>query len=125
MKIFSKNQGTFIKVVSPAVGLTVDLVLLAKVQLERRYNACIINKERVYEILEYVLRNGDTEGTEFNNSPGGIAPCMSRYIPEVEVAMRWTGFAHKENVLLEGGDKVMAEYSIISQDERKLGTPTS
>jgi len=40
--IFSKGQGTAIKVISLAIGLTVGLVLIAKVQLERNYNPCIV-----------------------------------------------------------------------------------
>ncbi len=34
MNIFRKGQGAFIKITSLAIGLTVGLVLIAKVQLE-------------------------------------------------------------------------------------------
>ena len=46
MEIFSKNQGTFIMVVSLVIELTVGLVLLAKVQLEQCYGGFIANKIR-------------------------------------------------------------------------------
>ena len=48
MKLFRNNQGTFIKVLSLTIGLTVGLVLIAKVQLESNYDSCIIDKEHVY-----------------------------------------------------------------------------
>ena len=41
MKSNYRGQGTLIKVVSLAVGLTVGLVLIAKVHLEMNYDRCI------------------------------------------------------------------------------------
>ena len=52
MNIFAKGQGAFIKVTSLAIGLTVGLVLIAKVQLEMNYDRCIADKEHVYELHE-------------------------------------------------------------------------
>ena len=50
-----------IKVVSLAVGLTVGLVLIAKVQLEMNYDCCIVDKERVYELQETFQRKGEAK----------------------------------------------------------------
>ena len=44
MNIFAKGQGALIKVISLAIGLTVGLVLIAKVQLEMNYDRCIVDK---------------------------------------------------------------------------------
>ena len=56
---FAKGQGAFIKITSLTVGLTVGLVLLAKVQLERNYDRCIVDKEHVYELQETFQRTGE------------------------------------------------------------------
>ncbi len=56
MNIFRKGQGAFIKITSLAIGLTVGLVLIAKVQLERNYDSCIADKEYVYEMHETFQR---------------------------------------------------------------------
>ena len=59
MKLFAKGQGAIIKIISLAIGLTVGLVLIAKVQLERNYDNCTVDKERVYELHEAFQRQGE------------------------------------------------------------------
>ena len=104
MKLFTKGQGTIIKVASLAIGLTVGLVLLAKVQLERRYDSCIADKERVYEIHETFQRQGE-EPQEYGATPGGIAPVLMQNIPEVEVATRYTAQFDDEKLTLADGSR--------------------
>ena len=58
MKSNPKGQGTFIKVISLAIGLTVGLVLVAKVQLERNYDRCIVDKKHVYAVGESFTKEG-------------------------------------------------------------------
>ena len=113
MKLFAKNQGTFIKVVSLAIGLTVGLVLLAKVQLERRYDSCIADKERVYEIHEAFQRQGE-EMQEYGATPGGIAPVLGQNIPEVEVATRYTTQFNEEKLMLEDGGRHFFERAVFA-----------
>ena len=113
MKIFSKNQGTFIKVLSLAIGLTFGLVLLAKVQLERRYDSCIADKDRVYEIHETFQRQGE-EMQEYGATPGGIAPILMQNIPEVEVATRYTGQFDDEKLTLEDGSRYHFERAVFA-----------
>ena len=79
-----KGQGTLIKVISLAVGLTVGLVLIAKVQLEMNYDRCIVNKEHVYELSETFKKKGE-DSKDFSNTPGGAITALCRYIPEIEV----------------------------------------
>ena len=73
MNIFRKGQGAFIKITSLAIGLTVGLVLIAKVQLERNYDSCIADKEYVYELHETFQRIGE-EPQQYGATSGGIAP---------------------------------------------------
>ena len=104
MKLFAKGQGNGIKVLLLAIGLTVGLVLLAKVQLERRYDSCIKDKERVYELQEVFQRAGQ-ERQQYGATPGGIAPVLAENIPEVETATRYTGQFENEKLTLSDGNR--------------------
>ena len=42
MNLFPKGKGGLIKVISLAIGLTVGLVLIAKVELERNFDRCVV-----------------------------------------------------------------------------------
>ena len=90
MNLFAKGQGAIIKIISLAIGLTVGLVLIAKVQLERNYDNCTVDKERVYALHEAFQRQGE-EMKEYPATPGGIAPVLVQHIPEIEVGTRYTG----------------------------------
>ena len=104
MKSHLKWQGTFIKVVSLAIGLTVGLVLIAKVHLEMNYDRCIANKERVYNLSEQFKKKGE-DANEFSKTPGGAIPALCRYIPEIEVGTRWTYQFEDDKLLLEDGSR--------------------
>ena len=102
MSIFRKGQGAFIKVTSLAIGLTVGLVLIAKVQLERNYDRCIVDKEHVYAVGESFTKEG-ANPDEYENTPGGAIPALCRYIPEIVVGTRYTYQFTNEKVTLENG----------------------
>ena len=102
MKSNYRGQGTLIKVISLAVGLTVGLVLIARVELNRNYDRCIADKERVYQVGEMFQKMGE-EAAEYENTPGGAIPAMCRYIPEIEVGTRWTYQFNDEKLTTEDG----------------------
>ena len=104
MNIIRKGQGTFIKILSLAIGLTVGLVLIAKVQLERNYDCCIVDKEHVYELQETFQRKGQ-EPQHYGATSGGIAPALAREIPEIQTATRYTGQFSEEKLTLENGNR--------------------
>lgn len=97
-------MGDIIKIISLAVGLTVGLVLLAKVQLKLNYDNCIADKEHVYELYERFQRQ-DEDVEQHGASPGGIAPVMAREIPEIETATRFTVQFFDEKLTLEDGTR--------------------
>ena len=104
MKLFPKGQGGLIKVISLAIGLTVGLVLIAKVELERNFDRCVVEKEHVYELYENFERNGG-EKVEYGATPGGVVPAMCRYVPEIVVGTRYTGQFENEKLILENGQR--------------------
>ena len=113
MNIIRRGQGTFIKILSLAIGLTVGLVLIAKVQLERNYDCCIVDKEHVYELQETFQRKGQ-EPQQFGATSGGIAPVLAREIPEIQTATRYTGQFSEEKLTLENGNQHFFEEAIFA-----------
>jgi len=113
MNIIRKGQGTFIKILSLAIGLTVGLVLIAKVQLERNYDCCIVDKEHVYELQETFQRKGQ-EPQHYGATSGGIAPALAREIPEIQTATRYTGQFSEEKLTLENGNRHFFEEAVFA-----------
>ena len=113
MNVYHKGQGTFIKITSLAIGLTVGLVLIAKVQLERNYDCCIVDKEHVYELQETFQRKGQ-EPQQFGATPGGIAPILAREIPEIQTATRYTSQFSEEKLKLENGERHFFEEALFA-----------
>lgn len=110
MNIFAKGQGAFIKVISLAIGLTVGLVLIAKVQLEMNYDRCIVDKQHVYAVGESFTKEGD-DPAEHENTPGGAIPALCHYIPEIVVGTRYTYQFNDEKLTMEDGSHYGFERS--------------
>ena len=113
MKSNHKGQGAFIKVVSLVIGLTIGLVLIARVELNRNYDRCIADKERVYQVSEMFQKMGQ-DPAEYENTPGGAIPAMCRYIPEIEVGTRWTYQFTDEKLTTEDGTHHVFEHSVFA-----------
>ncbi len=108
-----KRQGTLIKVISLVVGLTVGLVLIAKVQLEMNYDRCIADKEHVYELQETFQRKGEAK-QQLGATSGGIAPVLAREIPEILSATRYTAQFSEEKLTLEDGSRHYFEKAVFA-----------
>ncbi len=111
MKNHYRGQGTLIKVISLVIGLTVGLVLIAKVQLEMNYDRCIVDKEHVYELQETFLRK-DEARQQYGATPGGVAPVLAREIPEIQCATRYTAQFSEEKLTLEDGSRHYFEKAV-------------
>ena len=113
MKSNYSGQGTLIKVISLAVGLTIGLVLIAKVQLEMNYDRCIVNKEHVYELQETFQRKGEAK-QQYGGTSGGVAPVLAREIPEIQSATRYTAQFGEEKLTLEDGSRHYFEEAVFA-----------
>ena len=111
MNVLHRGQGTFIKIFSLAIGLTIGLVLIAKVQLERNYDRCIVDREHVYAVSESFKKQGQ-DAAEFENTPGGAIPALCRYIPEIMVGSRYTYQFVNEKLMLENGERFSFNHSV-------------
>lgn len=113
MKSNYSGQGTLIKVISLAVGLTIGLVLIAKVQLEMNYDRCIVDKEHVYELQETFQRKGEAK-QQYGGTSGGVAPVLAREIPEIQSATRYTAQFGEEKLTLEDGSRHYYEEAVFA-----------
>lgn len=94
MKLFKKGQGNFIKILSLSIGLTIGLVLLAKVNWEEHFDAYIEDSENVYVLNMYA--NHESDGfNEYQQTSGGVAPWIKRTVPSIEAATRYTQQNHR------------------------------
>ena len=113
MTISFKGQGTVIKVASLAIGLTVGLVLIAKVQLEKNYDRCIVDKEHVYAVGESFTKES-ADPADFEGTPGGVIPALCRYIPEIVVGTRYTYQFNNEKLTMEEGSRHTFDHSLFA-----------
>ena len=85
------KRDTIIKVLSLSLGLTIGIILIAKIFYEISYDTAYQDSERIYKIMTNVDRGEGDE--EFGQISGGVAPGFKSEIPGVEAATRLTGYS--------------------------------
>lgn len=102
MRFFTYDlRRNLIKILCLTVGLAVGLILVAKIYFESTADSFFPNADRLYIATESITKNG--EFSEYHATPGGIAPGLKQYIPQVEAATRYTSFASNTGIKLEDG----------------------
>ena len=84
------KRDTIIKVLSLALGLTIGVVLIAKIFFELSVNTRVKDYERIYLIQSTYDRGEDP--TQFGQISGGVATGFKNEIPGVETATKFTSF---------------------------------
>lgn len=88
--LLGKGQHNLMKIASLGVGLSVALILVAKIYFEQSYDKFYPNVERIYRLTES-FQMSDGRHVEDNTSvPGAVAPGMQAEVPGVEKATRLT-----------------------------------
>ncbi len=108
-----RGRHNWTKIICLAIGLTVGLVLIAKVQLERNYDRCIVDKKNVFSVSESFKKQGQ-DADEYENTPGGAIPALCRYIPEIVVGTRYTYQFTDEKITLEDHRRLTFDHSIFA-----------
>ena len=104
MKFFTSDlRRNLIKILCLTVGLTVGILLIAKIYFEQTYDSFFPDIDRLYRITESVVEN--SEYKEYQFTPGGTAPELQRVLPEIEMATRFTVLTDQVVVKLEDGRK--------------------
>jgi putative ABC transport system permease protein len=86
---FRKNGSNLVKILSLGIGLTIGLVLIAKIIFELSYDSHYIDSDRIYKVYVNYATDAD-EMDHLDRTPGAIAWAMKNEIPEIENSTRYT-----------------------------------
>lgn len=78
------------------IGLAIGFVLVAKIYFEKTYDSFFPDSDRIYMETEMAEINGEYK--EFTQIPGGTAPALKRYIPQIKAATRYTYLVPEGNL---------------------------
>lgn len=85
--LFRKGQNNVIKIISLAIGLTLGLVLIARISFERSYDTFYPEHEQLYMVYSRYVLNGEPEKF-YPQVSGGVVPALAREIPQIEAGTR-------------------------------------
>ncbi len=100
LRFFTSDlRRNLIKILCLTVGLSVGFLLVAKIYFEQTYDSFFPDIDRLYNITESVVENGEYK--EYPWLPGGTAPELQRNIPGIEIATRTTNLDSYNSIKLE------------------------
>lgn len=99
----TKND-ILIKVLSLSIGLSVGIVLIAKVFFELSYDSFYKDIDRVYTIRNYYLQNGDEH--DYGQVSGAVSVGFMEEVPGIEVGTRTTFVFNGDIYLDADGNKL-------------------
>lgn len=102
--LFKKGQHNGMKIISLSIGLTVGLVLIAKVYFEQSYDHFYPDLDRVYRIQSDIFH--DNKIHNYECTPGGTALILHKEIPEIETVTRFTSLGEGIFTLTESQKKI-------------------
>ena len=122
------KRDTFIKILSLSLGLTIGIVLIAKIFYELSYDTSYPDNERIYIITTGFVRGEDHY--DFNQISGGVAPGFKDEVPGVESATRLTwlysnpNFKDSEGNIISGNSFAADSYFFdVFSNEILVGDP--
>ena len=101
----TKND-ILIKVLSLSIGLSVGIVLIAKVFFELSYDSFYKDIDRVYTIRNYYSQHGDEN--DYGQVSGAVPVGFMEEVPSVECGTRTTYVFNGDTYLDEDGNKLKA-----------------
>ena len=96
------KQDTFIKILSLCLGLTIGVVLIAKIFFELSVNTHVKDYDRIY-LIQTIYDRGE-DPAQFNQIPGGVATGFKNEIPGVEAATKYTSLFSNPRYKDENGN---------------------
>ena len=101
-----KHGDILIKVLSLGVGLSVGIVLIAKVFFELSYDSFYKDIDRVYSIRTWISQSGDEK--DYGQVSGAVSVGFMNEVPGVETGTRTTFVFNGDTYLDENGNKLKA-----------------
>ena len=74
--LFKRGQHNVMKIISLGIGLTIGLVLIAKVHFENTYDNFYSNGDRIYRVYEKFFMNGEVG--DHGQTPAGVIPLLKQ-----------------------------------------------
>ena len=102
----NKYSDILIKVLSLSIGLSVGIVLIAKVFFELSYDSFYKDIDRVYTIRTWYSQQGDEH--DYGQVSGAVAVGFMEEVPGVEAGTRTTYVFNGDTYLDENGNKLKA-----------------
>ncbi len=98
-----------VKLICLTLGMTVGMVLIAKIYYEKTYDLFFPEIENIY-VVEQQFLSPDGSIYDFERTPGAHAPAMKRYVPQVENATRYSYLG--DGYIIIDGDKKYSNNGI-------------
>ena len=111
---FRKTGNNLVKLLSLGVGLTIGLVLIAKILFELSYDSYFPDNDRIYQIYTNYAIDDEDMGI-YDRTPGAVAWGMKNDIPEVENATRYTSlgsFIYNEKREYIQAESILADENL-------------
>ncbi len=99
-----KASDFLIKILSLGVGLSIAVVLMAKVCFELSYDGFYKDVDCMYKVISDITQQG--ENKEFGNTSGAVAPGFMAEVPGVTAATRYTGVFNSDVFFDESGNSL-------------------
>lgn len=104
-KFFTSDlRRNIIKILCLSIGLSIGLLLVARVYFDKSYDTFFKDADRIYKLYETLERDG-----EYSQHPavsGGVAPLFQKEFPQVEIATRILDIMNGYALELEDGRKI-------------------
>ncbi|MDE6642998.1 MAG: ABC transporter permease [Muribaculaceae bacterium] len=104
-KFFTSDlRRNIIKILCLSIGLSIGLLLVARVYFDKSYDTFFKDSDRIYRLYETAERDGEFE--RFPTTPGGYAPLFQKDFPQVEISTRFLHRSDKITLCFEDGRKI-------------------
>lgn len=110
----SDLRRNIIKILCLSIGLSIGLVLVARVYCDKTYDSFFTNADRIYMLYGTIERDGEFE-KDFTVS-GGYAPRIKKDFPQIESATRFINFDSNLPFELEDGRKLIMPTLCLSDE---------
>lgn len=112
--LFKKGRHNVMKIISLSVGLSVALIMIAKIYFEQSFDSFYPDADRIYRIYENYSMDGKEQ--DYYQVSGAVAPAMRSEIPGVEDATRLTYIGGDNTLFTTSGKQRYSARFIMMAD---------
>ena len=102
-----KLKDIAVKSLSLGIGLSISIILIAKICFEMSYDRCYEKSENIYQIRTDFSQQGHSH--DYEQVSGGVALGFRQYVPGVECATRTTFLVDSDRFKDEAGNVISGQ----------------